>query len=58
VSGTLVPADQTNIRRALLRYPAMTLGVMARIHWQAVKLWTKKTTFFRKPAPPDAFVTR
>ncbi len=58
VSGTLVPANASNIRRALWRYPAMTLGVMARIHWQAVKLWFKRTTFFRKPAPPDAFVTR
>ena len=58
VSGTLVPAVQANIRRALWRYPAMTLGVMARIHWQALKLWLKRTTFVRKPSPPDAFVTR
>ena len=34
------------------------LGVIARIHWQAVRLWLKRVPFFRKPAPPDTFVTR
>ena len=58
VSGRLVPATRQAIRSALWRYPAMTLGVIARIHWQAVRLWFKRTRFFRKPAPPDAFVTR
>ena len=58
VSGTLLPATQAQIRRAVWRYPAMTLGVVARIHWQAVKLWFKRTTFHRKPAPPEQFVTR
>ena len=36
----------------------MTLGVIARIHWQALKLWRKRVPFFRKPSLPDAFVTR
>ena len=30
----------------------MTLGVIARIHWQALRLWIKKTPFFRQPQPP------
>ena len=34
------------------RYPAFTLGVVARIHWQAAKLWAKRVPFFAKPAPP------
>ena len=58
VSGALVPATRQAIRTALWRYPAMTFGVIARIHWQAVRLWLKRTRFFRKPVPPDAFVTR
>ena len=58
VSGTLVPASAASIRRALWRYPAMTLGVIFHIHWQAWKLWRKKAPFFSKPAAPDMFVSR
>ena len=58
VSGTLEPVTPAALRRALWRYPAMTFGVMARIHWQALQLWLKKVPFFRKPAPPQAFTTR
>jgi len=58
VSGTLEPLTATSARRALLRHPAMTLGVIARIHWQALRLWRKRVRFFGKPAAPDAFVTR
>ena len=58
VSGRLVPATRQAIRTALWHYPAMTLGVIGRIHWQAVRLWLKRTRFFSKPVPPDAFVTR
>ena len=57
VSGHLVPLDARSTRRALFRYPAMTLGVIARIHWQALHLWIKKAPFFRQPAPPTDFVT-
>jgi DUF1365 family protein len=58
VSGVLEPVSASLIRKALWRYPAMTLGVIARIHWQAFKLWRKRTQFFSKPTPPDTFVTR
>ena len=58
VSGMLQPVTPAALRRALWRYPAMTFGVMARIHWQALQLWLKKVPFFRKPAPPQAFITR
>lgn len=36
----------------------MTFGVMARIHWQAFKLWRKRVPFVKKPQPPEIFVTR
>lgn len=40
---------------ALLRMPLLTLGVVVRIHWQALRLWRKKVPFVgaRSPAPPS-----
>ena len=35
------PWSAAEIRRTLVRYPAMTATVMAGIHWQALKLWWK-----------------
>lgn len=41
---------------ALLRMPLLTFGVVARIHWQALKLWLKKVPFYgaRVPSTPSA----
>jgi DUF1365 family protein len=58
VSGALQPLTPATLRRALWRYPAMTLGVMLHIHTQALRLWLKKVPFFSKPAPPRALVSR
>lgn len=58
VSGVLEPATAAALRRALWRYPAMTLMIVARIHWQALHLWSKRLQFFRKPTAPARFVTR
>ncbi len=58
VSGALEPVTAKALRRALWCHPAMTLGVVARIHWQALRLWAKRVRFFSKPAAPDAFVSR
>ena len=52
VGGTLHPLDATNVRRAFFGTPLMTLGVIARIHWQALRLAAKRVSFHRKPAPP------
>jgi DUF1365 family protein len=57
VSGTLQPITPAVLRRALWRYPAMTLGVVLHIHTQALRLWLKSVPFFRKPAPPQAFIS-
>ncbi|NVO04495.1 MAG: DUF1365 domain-containing protein [Rhodoferax sp.] len=58
VSGTLEPLTAATVRRALWHYPAMTWNVLARIHWQALKLFIKRVPFFGKPALPASFVTR
>lgn len=52
VSGQLQPATTAALRRALWRYPVMTLAVITRIHWQALRLWTKRVGFRSKPALP------
>ena len=58
VSGALEPITAQSQRKALLRYGVMTLGVVARIHWQAMRLWLLKVPFFKKPNPPSVLVTR
>ena len=58
VSGTLEPITPRALRRGLWRYPAMTLGVVLHIHWQALRLWIKSVPFIGKPKPPETFVTR
>jgi DUF1365 family protein len=58
ISGTVSVIDR-NVAHALLwRYRFFTLGVVARIHWQALQLWIKGVRFFRKPAPPAHPLTR
>ncbi len=57
VSGTLEPLTPQSQRRALWSHPLLTLGVIGRIHWQAMRLWFKRTPFFRQPAAPADFVT-
>ena len=58
VCGTLAPLTAASARAAFFGMPLMTLGVIARIHWQAVRLWVKRVPFVRKPAPPAHFTTR
>lgn len=58
ISGVAAPIEGRAARRLLARYPFFTLGVVARIHWHALKLALKRTSFFPKPAPPREDTTR
>ncbi len=58
VSGVLQPLTAQAARAAFFGMPLMTLGVVARIHWQALRLWLKHVPFVRKPVPPQAFISR
>jgi uncharacterized protein len=58
VSGRLQPLTTARIRAAFFGMPLMTWGVIARIHWQAVKLFAKRVPLFRKPDAPQSFLSR
>ncbi|MEO6410204.1 MAG: DUF1365 domain-containing protein [Burkholderiaceae bacterium] len=57
VSGRLHRLTPARIRGAFFGMPLMTFGVIARIHWQAARLWAKRVPWFGKPAPPADFVS-
>jgi DUF1365 family protein len=58
VSAELDELTAASSRRALLAQPLLTLGVMWRIHWQALRLWRKRVPWVAKPNPPAQPVTR
>jgi len=58
VSGDLHELTPGRIACVMARAPLLTLGIVARIHWQALKLWWRRVPFHRKPKAPEAFVTR
>ena len=43
---------------ALVRQPLLTLSVVARIHWQALRLWLKGVSFHPNPSSSAEEVTR
>lgn len=57
VGGKRQPLNRQTLWRALLAQPLLTIGVFAKIHWQAWHLWRKRVPFFRKPPPPSATFT-
>jgi uncharacterized protein len=51
LTGVREPLTDRNLIRLCIRMPAVTLKVIAAIHWEALKLWTKRIGFRRRPAP-------
>ena len=58
ISGNLTPLTTRSAAQAFLKHPLMTLAVIGRIHWQALKLFAKRVPFFRKPLPPPTPLSR
>ena len=58
MSGRLTPLTPSSLRAAFWGVPLMSFGVIARIHWQALRVWLKRVPYVKKPAPPERFVTR
>ncbi|MGA0393696.1 MAG: DUF1365 domain-containing protein [Rhodospirillales bacterium] len=55
--GTQVSLTDKSLLKAFLKYPLMTLKVIAGIHWEALKIWRKKIPVIDHPLPPSSMVT-
>ena len=56
IDGEARPVDAASLARAFFGYPLMTAGVIARIHWQALRLWLEARALVfeaRAAAPGD-----
>jgi DUF1365 family protein len=58
IQGHLVPLSPASLRKAAWAYGPLTLLIVARIHWQAFRLWLKRIPYSRKPPPSTPWVTR
>ena len=56
-AGELQALTPASARRAFWGWPLMTWGVVARIHWQALRVWLKGVPFYRKPEPPPTLLS-
>lgn len=58
LSGKAQPWTAAQLLLAFLRMPWLTLGVIARIHWQALRLWLKGVPFVGARAPQPSPVVQ
>ncbi len=52
LAGAQAPLTDRRLAAFLLKYPLITLKVIALIHWQALLLRMKRAPFIRKAADP------
>jgi DUF1365 family protein len=53
IRGTRKPLTNARLFWFTIRYPALTLQVIVKIHWQAFRLWLKRLPFFNKGNDPE-----
>ena len=58
ISGSAAGIGTRTVLRAFFGYPLMSFGVVAKIHWQALKLFFKRVPFFTKPLAPSGELSR
>jgi DUF1365 family protein len=58
VAGVGATVTTRTVLKAFFLYPLMTLGVIVKIHLQALRLWRKRVPFFTKPPAPSTEITR
>jgi len=58
VGGNVQDLTARGVLRATLMQPWLTVGIVAGIHWQALRLWIKGVKFYSKPTPPATGLTR
>ena len=58
ICGRGAALGSATLARAFVTYPWMTLLMILRIYWQALRLWAKRVPFFSKPVPPVEDVSR
>ena len=58
LGGSLRELSLASARRALWGMPLMTLAVVMRIHWQALRLAIKRVSFHSLPKAPEQFISR
>ena len=51
------PVKSSTFLRLAIAQPLSSVGVMAAIHWQAMKVWMRGAGYHRKPAPPERAAT-
>jgi DUF1365 family protein len=56
-SGTLQTLRRATLLRAFFGTPLMTLALIVRIHWQALRLLGKRVPLVERPAAPPLFVS-
>jgi DUF1365 family protein len=57
LTGNRSDITDRNLMRVFFTIPAITLKVIAAIHWEAVRLWLKGLRLRPRPAPPEAAAT-
>lgn len=57
LNGQRDDLNHKTLRKSFIRYPLMTLKIIGAIHFEALKIWRKGATFYRRPEPPKKDIT-